>query len=580
MKILKKVAAFAFLVAFFAQNLAAQTAADADAAFQIGMVDKATTIYESVVKAAPTDINAQLQLGNLYLAQGKPDKALAAFTKAATINAEDKLVDVANARIALLNGKSEESVKLINRSIKAAKNKNTNLLRQAGESYFFGKTKNYKRAAEMLEAANTSNTKDYATLMSLGWVNKELLEGGKSVTSYEFASDLDKSNAVPIYRIGQVYYQSRNFGKFEEFMKKAIAANPNFTPASRSLGDHYYRTNKITSAKKAYDGFVFASRGEVDDVSIEDRMQYANILFLNKDYEKLVGYVDEVIKMDGSRNYLRRLLGYAAYETGDYEKGMNIMTDYFAKVKPTEIIADDYEFYAKLLEKKGQDSVALLNYEKAITMDGKKWSLYKPAGKLAGNTKLKRYDDALKYFTINLDSLNAAVARGDEGVSVTAEDYYYLALGNEKIKNYVQADTLYAKVAMMSPTASTGWKSRARLQKKFFEPDVITDASLSATYGVSKPHYDKWLAVISAYTDPKDVEKYKKDFIEIYNEMVFYYSVKDNIPVATEWANKVLAIDPNNANIKSFFEQINGTGGSVPVPPLTPVPPTTPKGKG
>ena len=50
--------------------------------------------------------------------------------------------------------------------------------------------------------------------------------------------------------------------------------------------------------------------------------------------------------------------------------------------------------------------------------------------------------------------------------------------------------------------------------------------------------------------------------------MVFYYSVKNDIPTATEWANKVLAIDPENANIKSFFEQINAaSGGSPTVPP-------------
>ena len=238
-------------------------------------------------------------------------------------------------------------------------------------------------------------------------------------------------------------------------------------------------------------------------------MQYANILFLNKDYNKLVGYVEEVIKMDGSKNYLRRLLGYAAYETGDFDKGMGIMTDYFAKVKPTDIISDDYEFYAKLLEKKGQDSIAMENYQKAISMDPKKWTLYKPAGKLAVS-KLKRYDDAVKYFTINYDSLTVAAARGDEGVNVTAEDIYWLGLAQEKAKNYVQADTLYAKICEMAPDGTTGWKSRARLKKKAFEPDVITDAALSATYGVSKPYYEKWLEIVSK--DPKDAEKVQKGF--------------------------------------------------------------------
>jgi tetratricopeptide (TPR) repeat protein len=313
MKILKKVAAFALLAAFFTQNLVAQTAKDADAAFQLGMLDKATTIYESLVKTTPTDPNFGLQLGNLYLAQGKTDKALAAFTAAAAAKPDDKLVNVANARIALINGKTEESVKLNNAAIKSAK-KNANIMRQAGESFFFGKTKNLKRAAEILTEANAVNTKDFNTLMSLGWVWKELIDGGKAVTYYDFASSLEPTNPVPVFRIGQVYKQSRNFSKYIEYLKKSMEIDPNFTIAARDLGDYYYTAKKMAEAKTMYDKFISAGK----NITIEDRMQYANILFLTKDYDKLVPYVEDVIKTDGSRNYLRRLLGYAAYETNDY----------------------------------------------------------------------------------------------------------------------------------------------------------------------------------------------------------------------------------------------------------------------
>ncbi len=574
MKISLKTAPLLIAAVFVGHSLSAQKASDGDAAFQLGQIDKAVGIYEQVAKAAPTDINAALQLGNLYLAQGKQDQALATFQKAATINPEDKLAMVANARIALLSGKTDESVKQINSAVKAAKGKNTNLLRQAGESYFFGKTKNLKRAAELLDAANQSNTKDFATLMSLGWVNKELLEGGKAVTFYEFAADLDKSNPVPVFRIGQVYKQSRNWLKYEESLKKALTIDPNFMTAARDLGDHYYTFNKMSLAKQMYDQFITKNS---PDITIEDRMQYANILFLVKDYKNLVPYVDEIVKMDGSRNYLRRLLGYAAYETGDYDKGMGIMNDYFAKVKPADIIADDYEFYGKLLEKKGQDSLAFENYVKAVKMEPEKqFALNKSAGKLA--LKLGRNEEAVRYFTIN-----ATASRGDEGdmPPVSSEDFYWLALATEKVKNFEQADSLWGTVVKMSPSAATGYRQRARLQKKAFEPDVIADATKAPEYGMkSQPYYDKWLEVVNAAIakEPKDADKYKKDLIEIYNEKVFYFSVHEDIATATEWANKVLALDPNNANVKSFFEQINASGGT-PATPVPPTPPVLPKGK-
>ena len=103
--------------------------------------------------------------------------------------------------------------------------------------------------------------------MSLGWVNKEMLDGGKAVTFYEFAADLDKSNALPIYRVGMIYFQSRNMPKFEESMKKAIAIDPNFSMASRTLGDYYYRANKMSSANAMYQNFINGSRGELDEVT-------------------------------------------------------------------------------------------------------------------------------------------------------------------------------------------------------------------------------------------------------------------------------------------------------------------------
>lgn len=543
MKFMKKAVVFAFLAAVFIQNLAGQTARDASDAFQLGRLDRATLIYRDLTKADPSNIDHWLQLGNLQLANGATDKALESFTKAVAIDPDNALAYVGNARIALLKGSGEEAAKLTGKAIKSAKSKNANLIRQAAESYFFGKTRNIKRAIEILDEANRANTKDIPTLLSLGWAWKEVPDGGKSVTYYGFANDLEKMNPIPLFRIGQVYWQSRNMAKYEEFMLKTLEVDPGFVPAARDLGDFYYRTYKVTKAKTMYDKFI---KGK--DVTIEDRMQYANILFLAKEYELLVPYVEDVIKADGSRNYLRRILGYAAYETGDFDKGMGIMSDYFMKVKPENIIADDYEFYAKLLEKKGQDSLALLNYLKAPAKDPSKWRNYKSAGKLALN-KLKKYQDGVTYFQINLDSLQASEKAGGEGP--VPEDYYYLGVANQYIKNYVQADTMYAKVCELSPSAITGWKARAKLGK-YFEPDIVeTDPTANEKFGVSKKYWDKVVEI-----GLKDTVKNSKSLKEAYEYLYYYFFVKNDNTQAEVYVRKVLEIDPNDVGALDFLSQL------------------------
>lgn len=48
--------------------------------------------------------------------------------------------------------------------------------------------------------------------------------------------------------------------------------------------------------------------------SVNDKMLYANSLFLTKQYEPTIAWVDKIIGEDGSRNYLRRLSAYSYYE--------------------------------------------------------------------------------------------------------------------------------------------------------------------------------------------------------------------------------------------------------------------------
>ena len=67
-------------------------------------------------------------------------------------------------------------------------------------------------------------------------------------------------------------------------------------------------------------------------------------------------YIEEVLKVDNSRNYLNRLAGYSAYEKKpqDLEKAKTYMETFFKNAKDENIITRDYAYYGRILIQIGQ----------------------------------------------------------------------------------------------------------------------------------------------------------------------------------------------------------------------------------
>ncbi len=149
MKVLKKALLPLFLLAVSVASVVGQTKKEAIEAYQLGYPDKAILVYRSISKANAKDVDAILSEGNLMWEKGDLEKAKNAFEKAVAADPDAVSIYPAQARLALLAGNVDEATKLINKCQKVAKGKNTDLLRQAGESYFFGKTRDIKRAIEL-----------------------------------------------------------------------------------------------------------------------------------------------------------------------------------------------------------------------------------------------------------------------------------------------------------------------------------------------------------------------------------------------------------------------------------------------
>jgi len=118
-------------------------------------------------------------------------------------------------------------------------------------------------------------------------------------------------------------------------------------------------------------------------------------------------------------------------------------------------------------------------------------------------------------------------------------------------KDYLtKADTAFGVVSIKSPESHISYLWRGH-----------TNAALdpNTTQGLAKPHYEKALALILKKIDAGDaLDKFRKDLINIYRYEAWYYFdiIKDKDSTIV-YCNKILELDPANADAQSLIDSYN-----------------------
>lgn len=520
-----------FLAALvYAQFATAQTPADALEAVQLEDWDRAITIYSKLAQDKPTDQQTLLSLGNVYVAKGDNAKAKDTYRKAFDANPEGAYALIANGRILMLDGKPAEANTQFDKAARAGK-KDVNALRMIGESFLFyiapGERKpDLVRAAEKLKAAVDYKASDFNSLMSLGYAYKSAGNGGLAAQNYEFAEALEPSNPLPALMLAKVYRIGKLYDKAMTFVDKAIAINPKYTPALRFKAETLYINRKWEAARDAYRTLVNSGNG----VTIEDEMTLANTLFITKDYKGTSELVEKIIAKDGSKNYLRRLLAYTSYETGDYARGLTVMNDYFTKVSADKVLATDYLYYGRLqIKGKGDTTQAINNLRKSIDIDSSTWAIHKEIAEIQYGRK--DYCGAVVSYQRYLDSLPTTESNYLTDLYKSGLAQYYC---KDDSMRFVKAEKIFAKVAELRPTAGIGWLWAGKSAKNG-DPtpaQIEADPEMAHQYGKAMPYWEKYIDLPTL-----DKEKNKKDILEVCQYLAYCYFVR----VDAEKFNKVVA---------------------------------------
>lgn len=514
------------IVALIGQNTASAQYSEAIKAYQNQNYRSASRLFAAVCKQEPANGEAFYQWGNTLCYLSNYDSAAIVYQAGINGNAKFAPNYCGLAKVALHRKDNTAALEYFKQAKNYAGNKDANYYLWVADAYLNQDNPNAQEAINQLKKGLELNYKNADLYLMMGDAYFQLQKGGDAVNNYELALQYNPALYAANCKIGIVWTYARKYTESLNAFQKALSANSEYAPALRGLSDLYYATGQYEKALETFEKYM-----KVADVDNDVRYQYAQLLFLNKNYSAALNLINEVKNNQPDKYVMYRLAGYSYYETGEYDKGLQELTTFFSKADPKRIIGSDYEYLGKLYQKKGNDSLMILNFEKAVSIDTSKRDLL---SELATSFYQKKNFKKAAYF---YDKKIKAMSKP------TIQDYFSLGRAYYFDSAYAKADSAFMKVTELSNAWVQGYLWRARCNQSLDNPD--------APAGLASPYYEKVIELGSA-----DAVKYKKELNEAYQYFGNYYIKVQNYPEAINSFEKALANDPDNADLKASVEYV------------------------
>jgi tetratricopeptide (TPR) repeat protein len=533
------VKAFSFLAGMMATvGVSAQTLQDAIKMTSNERYEAASAAFKKILKSGNDQGgDAWFYYGNNFLEWNVLDSAKMMFQKGSETKPSNPLNFVGLGSVAWMEHSAEQAKQFFYKATSLTttqakeipKEKQTMVYLKIAEAYLKA-NKNLPEALVNINLAMKISPKDPEVYIQLGdySIEKNTTDVSEAIKNYEKAGELDKTSTRAILRQGQVWVRVQNYEDGLKFYRQAIQMDSTFAPAFRARGDLYFRYAKYKAAIADYRKYLAMNDGQ------SAKQKYAQSLFFTKDYKTAIEEIKAVQRKDSSNLTLMRYLAYSYYETGDFTSGLSTMQRFLMRqelVEKPKLINKDYAYYGKLLSKNGNDSVGIEQLKKAIAMDS---SFIDSYGDIASiYFKTKNPAEAAKYYELKIG------LERKSGKKVNPLDYIALGKIYFSNKDYVKADTAFARTTDIYPVYSNAWRARC-------------NASLDnqdKPEGKAKPFWE--LAICKAGTD---VERNKKDLIDAYAYLGFFYLSKKNYDCSKASFMKVQELDATNDKAKLALE--------------------------
>jgi tetratricopeptide (TPR) repeat protein len=242
----------------------------------------------------------------------------------------------------------------------------------------------------------------------------------------------------------------------------------------------------------------------------------------------------------------------------------------FISTAPQKVIYDDYKYLGRAYSKVGTpeaDSLSIVNLEKAAPLDTTE-NLYREIAQKYYETK--RYDKAANYYSqtiqkdkkpLNNDYLFKALANYQYAFRVgrdsTAAPMDTAQIRQAKQLYFLRADSSFAQMAQGSEAIGQPYPLAYyyRGQSTYY----AYPSAVSLSTGAAVPYYEKFIELANAEPDSTKKQAYQKNLITSYKFLASYNLAKKDEAKAKEYFNKVLELDPNDADVQRALNPVKTT---------------------
>lgn len=367
--------------------------------YKAGQYDNAKTILERTLNDAQTDkALSYYYLGQVALAKGDKAAAKTNFTNGVSANAECPYNYVGLGAIDLLDGNAKAAEDQFKDAQKLAK-KDAEVSVNIARAYYNADPVKYAKEMDkaMAKARKDSKNEEPAIYILEGDMLADAKEYGNAAAKYEMAITFDKNNPEGYVKYANSYFNvNPNFAisKLEEFYKLA----PTSALAQRELAEKYYQGNHWNKAADLYGDYI-----KNPNHFPEDKARYSVLLYWGKKYEDSKRVAQEILAQDPSTFLMQRMmfLNDAALENNEAAAAEAKL--FFEKNPNGYFTTNDYTTYADVLSKLGNDSLAAVQYETAVSKDPDNTELISELSSFY--TKAKNYPKAADTYALYLSKL-------------------------------------------------------------------------------------------------------------------------------------------------------------------------------
>lgn len=555
----------------------AQSLKDAQAAINAEQYDKAKTILQNLVQKKAKDGQNYFYLGQVYLINEKVDSAAIIFNQGLTNAPKEQLNNVGLGIVDLQKNNVSAAESKFAAATSSLGKKDYLPLYYIGRAYIDAPKADYAKAVDYLTQAKAKNAKDANIPVALGDAYLGLKDNSQAYVSYRDALGIDP-NLVKA-RVQQALITRRAFA-FDEALEQymAIAEEyPNYGPVYREIAETQLqdarRLPDNTDEEKAkYEANVakavdsYKKYLEVTgDKSPEALVRYADFLVFGQQYDELKSVAQKLENVPGVDAKVYRYLGLiASNQEKDHAKAVQYFDKLFAEAEAERLIGIDYLFSGLANIEVGNIDKGVKNLTKALEVDSTIMPEIGSAGIMAYSQG--KYDVAAAIFNI------PAQQKGT--------DFYYEA-------NYLLGDANFRAGAAKKEAGEDATKELNAALKALSVLTSSTDQKVMDEYLVKALYMTAFANVNLDTVDPEHPELLQglyvpafTQLIEIlndkqaggyvlteddiskltdaYNQIGYYYILKEDYKKATDYFKNVIKINPADETAQQMLEALNG----------------------